>query len=1203
MADKTVLQKVAAEAVELFSFIGKVLGEKRAREAIIRDLGGDPNAASAELTFPTTALDSIKAYRDAADPKAEADAAVVADVLQILDALISNVEVWAAERDVVAGVDQFVQSAIDLTATNYVRLRWPRFFLILQSAATLQEMTATYGAGSNSLFRLGTSLKTLFEFLFNPGRGLEQLKTNPLADPDLPSVFDNYGINHRTVDGIFRLGATVLGYMHVNQTWKDITGDVLAGWDTPGLDIDSTEPPRAADIVSNQMVSFSFFPEDAEFEGAAEDAKPLFVSLAYVPKLLPATGLFVSVGGHLEKEVQLGERWTFTAKIRSDAAVAVLLGVPPRLPNPIDNSNFAASIGFASRPDPLTRLSFSLPRPTGSRLDIGQLAWSASLTSDGAETRASITDAALVVDGQDNDSFIRKLLGNKPLRQPFNLTVGYASGRGRILEGGLSSGAVSPAPGTSEETPPAPGTAQRTALTGDQPVGGDAIDVTIPVGRRVGPVTLIELTLRVSRTAPVPDAEPTVTAVEVGTSFSVVTGSVFFRLDRLRLALTLDASKPPAESNLRFIDAHLGISPPLGIAVQVDTSLVSGGGSIYHDPATGTYFGVLALRIGSKFTLKAFGLVATKNADGTPGSSFIIIGTLEGLGWQLGPVTIDGLGLLVARDRTFDENAVRAALPTGQLKHLLFPTDPVHHTTEIMQALQTFFPAQEGRTLVGLLAKLFLGKKLMRLDLAFIFEWYPGDLVPDRLIVLGRLSSVLPTDDVRVVQLSLDAVGVFDFSGGTIALDAVLVDSKLMGRFPLTGAAAFRRVPGVRGFALAVGGFHPRFTPPPGFPAVPRVTVALTTGDNPKLILQGYVALTANTLQFGADASLYAAACGFSITGNVGFDVLIQFYPPHFLAEFRASVQLKRGSTNLFKVAVEGLLEGPFPLRVAGKATFEVLWWDVTVGFDRTLIKGDDIQPEIAPVDAQSEVVAALNDPRNWTAELPDAAALMVALRRDDRPDQILVHPMGTLQTQQGVAPLNLTRDIDRLGEARATGARRFVITAVDFGGANPTRRPVRNEFSPGQLFDMTDDERLAAPSFERMEAGVEFGDDSYAFARSAVVRSPFDYEDVVFDAEGKPVEEPEALPVDAPLVLTLAGLGAAARTRFRDAATRFASAPSPHAPVLRPVGYAVAGADGAATPAPTTTWATWAEAHHALSHDGFDPGAVVVLAAQEATP
>jgi hypothetical protein len=472
------------------------------------------------------------------------------------------------------------------------------------------------------------------------------------------------------------------------------------------------------------------------------------------------------------------------------------------------------------------------------------------------------------------------------------------------------------------------------------------------------------------------------------------------------------------------------------------------------------------------------------------------------------------------------------------------------------------------------------------------------------LIVLGRLSSILPTDDVRAVQLNLDAVGVFDFSGGTVALDAVLVDSKLVGRFPLTGAAAFRRVPGVSGFALSVGGFHPRFTPPPGFPALPRVTVALTTGDNPKLIVQGYLAVTANTLQFGANASLYAAACGFSIEGYVGFDVLIQFVPPHFLAEFRAGVQLKRGSTNLFKVAVEGLLEGPFPLRVGGKATFEILWWDVTVSFDKTLIKGDDIQPEIPAVDAESEVVAALKDPRSWSAELPDAAALMVTLRRDDRPDEILVHPIGTVQAEQGVAPLNLTRDIDRLGEARPSGARRFEVRSVDFGGST-TKRPVHNEFARGQLFDMTDDERLTAPSFEQMESGVAFGDDSYSFADSAVVRSEFDYDDIVFDADGKPVEEAEKLPVDAPLVLTLAGLGAAARTRFRDATTRFAVAPSPEAPVLKPRRYAIANADSdgsPTTPVPTTTWATWTEAQHALSHDGVQPGAVVVLATQEAT-
>ena len=59
-------------------------------------------------------------------------------------------------------------------------------------------------------------------------------------------------------------------------------------------------------------------------------------------------------------------------------------------------------------------------------------------------------------------------------------------------------------------------------------------------------------------------------------------------------------------------------------------------------------------------------------------------------------VTLDGLGVLYAADRTLDVAAVRAALPSGQLKHILFPADPVKHLPELVAALRTFFPP-EGR--------------------------------------------------------------------------------------------------------------------------------------------------------------------------------------------------------------------------------------------------------------------------------------------------------------------------------------------------------------------------------------------------------------------------------------------------------------------------------------------------------------------------
>ena len=548
MADQTFFQHLVGEVVDFLEYMAAMLGEDLSRDAVIRDLGGNPSAAVGQLVFPPPPLDSIKTYRDAANPTAEADAAVLADVVAALDLIANNIEAWAT-KEPVAAADEFVQSLIDLMATNYVRLRWPRFFLIMQSVATLDDLTSTYGAGSNSVEGLGNSLKTFLEFLFSPGRTLEQL--NPTADPNLQSPI----LNHRAVDGIFRLGATVLGFMHINEIWKDITGDVLAGWDAIGIDVDSHQAPRAADIISNQMVSFSFAPEIGDFEHDPEAAEPLLLSLSYVPALLPAEGLFIAFGGHLERDVEVNDKWTFSAKIRSDAGVAALIGNPFQVTGPFDDSNFAASVGFASKPDEVTSLSYSIPRPTGTRLDIGQLAVSGSLASTGAEARVSMNDSAFVLDGSDNDSFVRKLLGGAPLRLPFSLTLGYGSGRGLICEYSLPSA-----------SPTAQGV-QNSPLAGDGPVGSELIAATIPLGRRYGPLTILEVALRLSRASSVDGGDKDLFVIEADASFSVTTSAVYFRLDRLGLGFVLDTSKPKDENNLRFFDARLAISPPLGIAV------------------------------------------------------------------------------------------------------------------------------------------------------------------------------------------------------------------------------------------------------------------------------------------------------------------------------------------------------------------------------------------------------------------------------------------------------------------------------------------------------------------------------------------------------------------------------------------------------------------------------------------------------------
>ena len=150
------------------------------------------------------------------------------------------------------------------------------------------------------------------------------------------------------------------------------------------------------------------------------------------------------------------------------------------------------------------------------------------------------------------------------------------------------------------------------------------------------------------------------------------------------------------------------------------------------------------------------------------------------------------------------------------------------------------------------------------------------------------------------MRLQMDAVGVLDFDQGTASVDASLHDSRLLRKFTLTGDMAMRlNWQGSPNFALAVGGLHPAFNPPPGFPKLERIAINLSSGDNPRFRCEAYFALTSNSIQFGARAELFASAAGFSIHGEIGYDVLIQLDPFFFIAEFQAQLQLKRGSTNL----------------------------------------------------------------------------------------------------------------------------------------------------------------------------------------------------------------------------------------------------------------------------------------------------------------
>jgi hypothetical protein len=536
--------------------------------------------------------------------------------------------------------------------------------------------------------------------------------------------------------------------------------------------------------------------------------------------------------------------------------------------------------------------------------------------------------------------------------------------------------------------------------------------------------------------------------------------------------------------NLGPVDLGFRFVPPNGLGLAIDAPVVVGGGYLRFDPQKEEYSGILQLEIAETIAVKAIGLLITRMPDSAKGYSLIVVISAEGFApIQLGyGFTLTGIGGLLAINRTFDEEALRAGLKNHTLDSVMFPKDPIRNVPQILSSLNKVFPPANGHHLFGPMAQIAWGTPtLITADLGVVLEL--GARL--RLLILAQVVAILPKRENDLLRLQMDAIGVLDFDQGTAALDATLYDSRLLKKFVLTGDMAMRlKWEASPNFALAVGGLHPAFNPPPNFPKLERITINLSAGDNPRLRCEAYFALTANTVQFGARAELYAAASGFSIQGEIGFDVLIQRDPFHFLADYYAQLQLKRDSTNLFKVKVEGELAGPRPLHIKGKATFEILCWDVSIRFDKTLVVGE-LPPRPEPVNVLAQLKEALGNPGNWTGQLPDGQRPMVSLRaKTVAPTEVLLHPLGTLTVKQSIVPLNL--DISRFGQAAPAGARRFTISSISLGGQNQTTQAVKDFFAPAQFFEMSDDEKLSRPSFEPMAAGVSIGSDEFVFSANA---------------------------------------------------------------------------------------------------------------------
>ena len=257
-----------------------------------------------------------------------------------------------------------------------------------------------------------------------------------------------------------------------------------------------------------------------------------------------------------------------------------------------------------------------------------------------------------------------------------------------------------------------------------------------------------------------------------------------------------------------------------------------------------------------------------------------------------------------------------------------------------------------------------------------------------------------------------------------------------------------------------------------------RMRAEVTISDDVHYSLEAYVAVTSNTLQFGAEVSLEASSEFLGVTytarGEIGFDVLLVFSPFAFIADFEASVTVTAGSGDheLFNVSLSAHLEGPTPWYANGHARFDFLCIDV-----RFEIEVGDRSPDEAPPleNVLDLVTTALQDAAAWRSIAPGASTVLADDAEAANEGEVWARPDAELEAIQDVAPLD--RKLDLFGAYEIAGPSTLTLGGGSIeGAAGLDWEEGIDYFAPAQYDDMTRSEKLAAPSYEAMTAGVRFG-------------------------------------------------------------------------------------------------------------------------------
>jgi len=778
------------------------------------------------------------------------------------------------------------------------------------------------------------------------------------------------------------------------------------------------------------------------------------------------TGIAAALGFTSETEIPFGDQYRLTAKVSANLADGLGIRLSRhgeyRLSGNLFSGNMQAladavqlgarlTIGPTDESAAIPLVQFGAPG--GLRLQIGSGAVSFGVEKQGALElffEGDLKDGLVELRTDDADSFIGTLLPAGGISTSFSLGVGFSNRTGLYFKGSAS------------------------------------LTIRVPVHVALGVVDVEYLGVAVA----IVDEQ---LVLDVTAGLRAKLGPMAVAVDEIGLRARF-ATKDDRSGNLGPLDAGFAFKPPTGVGLAIDAGVVKGGGYLYFDRDRGEYAGALELTLNDFLSLKALGLITTRMPDGSSGFSLLIIITAEfappmQLGWGF---VLMGVGGLLGLNRTVDLQTLALGVRTGAASSVLFPVDPVANASRVLSDLRAIFPPALGHFLIGPMFKLGWGTPtFIQLDLGLIID------TAGNCAIVGVLRIQVSDDDnISILRLQCNFIGALELDKNRGWFFAALFDSRLI-TITIDGEMGVLVDGGSdRNLIISNGGFHPQFEPPAlPFPVPKRIAFNIIDSDRARIRIEGYLATTTNTVQFGARADLYLNLSAFTVDGHLQFDVLLRRKPFYLIADVQARVSLKVGGLGVFNIDIDCQLSGPGPWRARGHGSISLLFVTLHKSFDESW--GETSITELPPIAILPLLLGELARASNWRALTPTQNGLLVSLRKIDAADETLVlHPLGALEISQNVVPLNVT--LDRVGEEIPSDVKSISLEVT--GGPFVKLRDAVRSFAPAEFRNLSDAERLNAPAFQEQPSGVVAGASGSDWRTGAAVKRSLRYDVTTID-------------------------------------------------------------------------------------------------------